>query len=108
MPTSIPADPILNETMRAQLLAATDQARGAFTRLQSEYERLVEDPDVIQEDRSTAQVLAEQARRALEQAAHALGRFDAGTYGICTECGVVINEARLQAVPDAETCRDCS
>ncbi len=94
--------------LRAELLASADQARGALIRLQGEYERLVEDSDVIQEDRSAAQVLAEQARRALEQAAHALGRFDAGTYGICAECGKPIAEARLQAVPDTETCRDCS
>ena len=34
----------------------------------------------------------------------ALGRLDHGTYGICEECGKLIDEARLEAVPWARYC----
>lgn len=43
-------------------------------------------------------------RRAIE-GAHA--RMNAGTYGICTDCGVDIPFARLQAQPTAERCAPC-
>ena len=37
----------------------------------------------------------------------ALERMDAGTYGQCTDCGVTIAPARLQAYPTAKRCIDC-
>lgn len=38
----------------------------------------------------------------------ALGRIDAGTYGMCGSCGDQISLARLEAVPTAVLCRDCA
>lgn len=37
----------------------------------------------------------------------ALERLEAGTYGICGECGEQIILARLKAVPMAKYCTDC-
>jgi DnaK suppressor protein len=37
----------------------------------------------------------------------ALGRLDAGTYGICTTCGRPITAERLEALPAAAHCIDC-
>ncbi len=37
----------------------------------------------------------------------ALERIDAGTYGQCTDCGVTIPPARLNAYPTAKRCIDC-
>ena len=37
----------------------------------------------------------------------ALERLDAGTYGQCTDCGVTIPPARLNAYPTAKRCIDC-
>jgi len=37
----------------------------------------------------------------------ALARLDAGTYGECTDCGVHIAPARLQASPEAPRCIHC-
>lgn len=37
----------------------------------------------------------------------ALTRLREGTYGICAECGIDINEKRLQAVPFAKLCVAC-
>ena len=37
----------------------------------------------------------------------ALERIQAGTYGQCTDCGVTIAPARLNAYPTAKRCLDC-
>ena len=37
----------------------------------------------------------------------ALERLDAGTYGQCTDSGVIIAPARLNAYPTAKRCIDC-
>ena len=37
----------------------------------------------------------------------ALEKIEDGTYGICTDCGGVIAEKRLQSYPNAERCLGC-
>lgn len=37
----------------------------------------------------------------------ALGRLELGTYGICSDCGGEISEARLSALMFASRCKDC-
>ena len=37
----------------------------------------------------------------------ALARLDAGRYGLCTDCGVAISKARLDAAPEAPRCLSC-
>jgi len=37
----------------------------------------------------------------------ALKRIENGTYGFCTECGTLIDKARLEAVPHAQQCVKC-
>ena len=38
---------------------------------------------------------------------YALGKFAAGTYGVCEECGKDIDWARLEAKPEARLCIKC-
>lgn len=47
------------------------------------------------------------ARELLAQNERALGRIDAGTYGVCESCGNPIGKARLQAFPRATLCVTC-
>ena len=49
-----------------------------------------------------AETIAEQRRRVLE----ALGRIDDGAYGRCAVCGRDIDDERLEARPEAATCRE--
>ncbi|HZZ93715.1 MAG TPA: TraR/DksA C4-type zinc finger protein [Usitatibacter sp.] len=42
--------------------------------------------------------------RAIQQA---LARLDAGTYGLCVECGCALPYVRLDAVPEAQRCVHC-
>lgn len=43
----------------------------------------------------------------LQEVQDALARFDAGTYGVCANCGKPIAEKRLQAKPEALYCIEC-
>lgn len=52
--------------------------------------------------------LAEAAASELRQVDEALARLDAGTYGICANCGRPIPAARLEARPFAEYCVVCA
>jgi RNA polymerase-binding protein DksA len=51
--------------------------------------------------------LAANAREMLQQTERALERLDAGTYGICENCGNPIGKARMQAFPRATLCVEC-
>ncbi|MEU9283954.1 TraR/DksA C4-type zinc finger protein [Streptomyces sp. NPDC048275] len=51
--------------------------------------------------------LAANAREMLEQTERALERLDAGTYGLCENCGNPIGKARMQAFPRATLCVGC-
>lgn len=52
--------------------------------------------------------LAEAAAAELRQVDDALARVDAGTYGICANCGRPIPAGRLEARPFAEYCVACA
>ena len=52
--------------------------------------------------------LAEAAASELRQVDDALARMDAGTYGLCANCGAPIPAGRLEARPFAEYCVACA
>ncbi|KJQ55636.1 TraR/DksA family transcriptional regulator [Microbacterium sp. SA39] len=52
--------------------------------------------------------LAEGAASELQQVDEAIARMDAGTYGICANCGRPIPAARLEVRPFAEHCVACA
>ena len=58
-------------------------------------------------ERDAEMSLAANQRELLLQTEKALGRLDAGTYGICEVCGEAIGKLRLQAFPRATLCKDC-
>lgn len=51
--------------------------------------------------------LLDGAREELQQVDDALARMDAGTYGVCANCGRRIPIARLRVRPFAELCVPC-
>ncbi|MET9469210.1 TraR/DksA family transcriptional regulator [Streptomyces sp. NPDC006544] len=57
--------------------------------------------------RESELALAANATSMLEQTERALERLEAGTYGICENCGQPIGKARMQAFPRATLCVDC-
>ena len=58
-------------------------------------------------ERETAYQLAEIESDAVEQIDDAIGRIEAGTYGVCEMCGEPIPPARLKALPSATLCVEC-
>ncbi len=58
-------------------------------------------------EQETMLTLQHSAERELQQVNAALARIEAGTYGICANCGKQINPARLQARPFSTLCIDC-
>jgi RNA polymerase-binding protein DksA len=57
-------------------------------------------------DRELEVGLEESAQHTLEEVEAALGRIDAGTYGVCEVCGKPIGADRLSAIPWARLCID--
>ena len=51
--------------------------------------------------------LEERLRACLTAIEHALQKYEAGTYGLCDLCGKAIEQARLEALPQASLCLNC-
>ena len=63
--------------------------------------------DTINVERDRLLVVAGDAQARVAEIDAALGRVDAGTYGVCESCHRPIPEARLEAVPEATLCVAC-
>ena len=46
-------------------------------------------------------------RASLTEIEHALQKYETGTYGLCDSCGKTIDQARLEALPQANLCLNC-
>jgi RNA polymerase-binding transcription factor DksA len=53
------------------------------------------------------EVLSAGARAALHDVLAALYRMDAGTYGVCTDCGAALPIERLEVLPSVGQCLPC-
>ena len=51
--------------------------------------------------------LEERLGESLNEVEHALQKYEAGTYGLCDSCGQPIEQARLEAIPQASLCLIC-
>jgi DnaK suppressor protein len=51
--------------------------------------------------------LENRLRESLVEVEHALQKYEAGTYGLCDSCGRPIEQARLEAIPQASLCLSC-
>lgn len=97
-------EPSVVETLRAE----RDHAQENLDRFTAEYEEILHNPDVIQEDRDAAGRRVAQARESLQRAETALTRAESGQYGRCVKCGAEIPTERLEALPGTDTCVACS
>ncbi|TXG92465.1 dksa/trar family transcriptional regulator [Rhodococcus rhodnii] len=59
-------------------------------------------------ERAQVAALLTQARRERDELESARARLASGEYGRCRACGRAIAPARLEALPAATTCIDCS
>jgi len=51
--------------------------------------------------------LGKRMEESLAEVEHALQKYEAGTYGLCDSCGQAIEQARLEAIPQASLCMKC-
>ena len=111
MTTSRPAttdDAATAAERHAHLEAEVDRARARVRELEIEYDELLGNRDVIQEDRDTVRRILEEARGVLAAAERSLAQEATGEYGLCVKCGEPIGAERLEALPDTTTCRSCA
>ena len=105
---------------RERLLEERKRAQGALEYLQQENAGLLEDErEEIQSDNHLADdatstydreldaTLEGNEERAIQAIDAALDRIEAGTFGICSNCGEPIGAERLEAVPWTTQCIDC-
>lgn len=52
--------------------------------------------------------VGEMAQESMAKIRMALSKIDNGTYGVCAECGEKVSANRLEALPYASKCIDCS
>jgi DnaK suppressor protein len=83
------------KTLRESMPAETGDVRDAE-------EQSVD--DFVQEVDFTLMQMKSQTLAKIDEATL---RLEAGTYGLCAECGSEIAEARLKALPFAALCRNC-
>ena len=65
------------------------------------------DEAVAIEQTDVRAALMERDAREVHDLQSALVRLDDGHYGVCTECGLDIESARLRALPTAPRCSAC-
>lgn len=106
------------EAVRAELTAESAQLREDLADSVEEFDGIVNDSGSAAGDdyadtgnktqeREQEMFVAGQVRESIRQIEHALARIDAGTYGICEECGQAIGKERLEAFPRATLCMTC-
>ncbi len=83
------------------------KARSAEEETNEESTQDIADKAVSSYTREFLYSLTDGERTVLLQIDEALNRIDDGTYGFCVNCGAVISEKRLAAVPWTPHCVDC-
>lgn len=106
---SVHRERLLHE--RTQLLQRIAQERGGLVSradMAAEHDvRSFDDRAQAISERNDEFAMNEHETAELGDIEAALERIDAGTYGQCTDCGVSISPARLNAYPTAKRCIDC-
>jgi len=59
-------------------------------------------------EREIAEASEKRAEEAIADIEDAMARLDNGTYGACERCGAAIPVERLEAIPHARRCVDCT
>jgi RNA polymerase-binding protein DksA len=66
-----------------------------------------DEADIDSYEREKTWALIQTLQRKLESIDHAIRAAQNGTYGICESCGVRIDPARLEILPQATHCLQC-
>ena len=97
----------LLDDKKASLSAEIAKTRSAEEETTEESTQDIADKAVSSYTREFLYSLTDGERNTLLHIDDALGRIDEGTYGLCMNCGQLMTEKRLNAVPWAPYCLDC-
>jgi DnaK suppressor protein len=111
----------MTDDRRAALRAERERVLSRLAGLEREFASFIEAADTAnaddEHDPEGATIAFERqhvaahighAREQLRQVDAALARIDAGTYGICADCGGQVPAGRLAARPAATRCVECA
>ena len=112
--SSIPSQDVYKAQLieaRRQLLERIAYERGGVVSradmAADHYDNSFQSRAQIQTERQTEFAMNEHETAELGDIDAALERIQAGSYGTCTDCGIGIPAARLNAYPSAKRCIDC-
>jgi DnaK suppressor protein len=103
----------LRKRLEEELALATARLRGKAVEEPIEVrpsgESAFNDVDRVQLEQVREMTAIERSRLVarVKRLGAALRRIETGEYGTCSECGEAIGEARLDALPDVDTCIRC-
>jgi RNA polymerase-binding protein DksA len=100
------------ERLRSELLRKKDELTNRLERITANLRRGYEADSKEQakqlEDSEVVDALGNEARAELKKISAALTRMESGDFGICSDCGLPIDEARIKAYPYALECIECA
>ncbi len=99
------------EDRRRQLEDRMAELTGAQERLEEDRDEVTESElvgEVDEPDDDLTEELDDVRTGEMRAIRAALDRIEAGTYGICTNCGQPIEEERLDVLPETPFCSACA
>ena len=96
------------EMITARIAELTAQMRKISDDLDQPLPAHLEDQAIDLEDDEVLEGIGRANQQEVRLLNTALARIKDGSYGICQKCGDPISEARLDAVPYAQICRNCA
>ncbi len=96
--------------LTAQLASLLGHGENTVHEMMDRAQEDIPDPNdraSLETDRTAALRLRDRDRKLIAKIQEALGRIEAGTFGICDSCGGSIGAARLRARPVTTLCIDC-
>lgn len=101
-----------HEALRAKLNQKKEELATRLTRISANLRRGYEADSKERakqlEDNEVVDALGNEARVEIAKISAALRRMDSGEFGSCAECGLPIEQGRLDAYPYANECIECA
>jgi RNA polymerase-binding protein DksA len=108
MPTEFESIRRKLEQHKQELLARAAKVRADITRSSGPLDKDFAEQVVQMENDAVLAGIGEATAAELAQINRALAQLDAGTYGLCSNCGQPIDVRRLQALPYSDRCITCA
>ena len=96
------------EQQKQELMARAAKVRADITRSSGPLDKDFAEQVVQMENDAVLAGIGEATAAELAQINRALAQLEAGTYGVCSRCGQVIDARRLQALPYSDRCITCA